>query len=151
MSQGQPKREEQEPIKYGDVFNVQGDLAEKPIAPQDAAMMQTAETAVLGQTQKGGSAAAMQAAATRNERAGVVSHNAISDIAGGEGVTVTETDVPGRRIITEAVGGQVLSLLNSVCVCVYRILMVVHFVVRLLDSLLRQRQCSRVQQPAPLP
>ncbi|XP_048333968.2 late embryogenesis abundant protein D-34-like isoform X2 [Ziziphus jujuba] len=108
MSQGQPRRDEQEPIKYGDIFGVHGDLADKPIAPQDAAMMQTAETAVLGQTQKGGPAATMQAAATWNERAGVVRHTEVSDAAGGQGVTVTETDVPGRRIITEAVGGQVV-------------------------------------------
>ena len=106
MSQERPRREEdQEPIKYGDVFNVYGDLADKPIAPQDAAMMQTAEASVLGKTQKGGSAAVMQAAATRNERVGVVRHGDISDVAGDQGVTVTETDVPGRRIITEAVGG----------------------------------------------
>ncbi|CAN4092946.1 unnamed protein product [Withania somnifera] len=40
MSQGQPQRPEteqhqQEPLKYGDVFNVTGELAEQPIAPQD--------------------------------------------------------------------------------------------------------------------
>lgn len=31
-----------EPIKYGDVFLVSGELASKPIAPGDAAMMQSA-------------------------------------------------------------------------------------------------------------
>lgn len=116
MSQGKPRRpqqpagqsENQEPIKYGDVFNVSGELANKPIAPQDAAMMQTAETQVLGQTQKGGTAAVMQAAATRNEQVGVVGHNDITDIAGEQGVGVAETDVAGRRIITEAVAGQVV-------------------------------------------
>ncbi|OMO85720.1 Seed maturation protein [Corchorus olitorius] len=120
MSQGQPRRPQpqaeadqgdqknQEPIKYGHLFNVQGELANKPIAPQDAAMMQTAETEVLGQTQKGGTAAVMQAAATRNEQAGLVGHNDITDIAGEQGVSVSETDVPGRRIITEAVAGQVV-------------------------------------------
>ncbi|KAL0414523.1 UNVERIFIED_CONTAM: Late embryogenesis abundant protein D-34 [Sesamum radiatum] len=54
MSQEQPRREQeeeqQEPIKYGDVFQVSGDLASKPIAPQDAVMMQAAETSVFGQT-----------------------------------------------------------------------------------------------------
>lgn len=110
MSQGQPRREV-EPIKYGDVFNVHGDLADKPIAPQDAAMMQTAEASVLGQTQKGGPAAAMQSAATRNERVGAVKHFDVSDVTGEQGVTVTETDVPGRRIITEEVGGLVCFLL----------------------------------------
>ncbi|XVE81627.1 hypothetical protein DITRI_Ditri15bG0080200 [Diplodiscus trichospermus] len=115
MSQGQPRRpdaaaqrENQEPIKYGDVFNVRGELAEKPIAPQDAAMMQTAEAEVLGQTQKGGTASVMQAAATRNEQAGLVGHNDVTNITGEQGVSVSETDVAGRRIITESVAGQVV-------------------------------------------
>lgn len=104
-----PRDEEQkqEPIKYGDVFQVSGELAEKPVAPQDAAMMQTAEASILGQTQKGGPAAVMQAAAAFNERAGLVTHTEVTEIAGQQGVTVTEADVPGSRIITEAVGGQV--------------------------------------------
>lgn len=110
MSQEQPRRpqEGQEPIKYGDVFSVTGELADKAIAPGDAALMQTAETRVLGQTQRGGPAAAMQSAATMNERAGHVSHTGVTDVAGQRGVTVTETDLPGQRIITEAVAGQVL-------------------------------------------
>lgn len=48
-----------DPIKYGDVFNVSGELASKSVMPQDAAMMQTAEAMVFGQTRKGGPAAAM--------------------------------------------------------------------------------------------
>nr|XP_016454192.1 PREDICTED: late embryogenesis abundant protein D-34-like [Nicotiana tabacum] len=111
MSEEQPQRpetEQQEPIKYGDVFNVRGELAKQPIAPQDAAMMQSAETMVFGQTQKGGPASVMQSAATKNERSGLVSHDATTSVAGDEGVTVTETTVPGRRIITESVAGQVL-------------------------------------------
>lgn len=110
MSQEQPQRperEQQEAIKYGDVFNVRGELAKQPIAPQDAAMMQSAETMVFGQTQKGGPASVMQSAATKNERSGFVSHDATTPVAGDEGVTVTETTVPGRRIITESVAGQV--------------------------------------------
>ncbi|KAI3879351.1 hypothetical protein MKW92_017783 [Papaver armeniacum] len=132
MSQQQPKRPEsheqnmgtaylkeqpnldsnqqKEPIKYGDVFpHVSGELASKPISPQDAAMMQTAENLVLGQTQKGGAAAAMQSAATKNERAGLVGHTDLTDITGDQGVTVAETDAPGRRIISESVAGQVIS------------------------------------------
>jgi hypothetical protein len=129
MSQEEPRRpldEREEPIKYGDVFNVSGELSSKPIAPQDAAMMQTAENMVLGQTQKGGPAAVMQAAATRNEKAGLVGHREFSDVAGDEGVSVTEIDAPGRRIITESVAGQVNVLDKSIkvqplClrVCVY--------------------------------
>ena len=115
MSQEQPRRthqehekeEQKEPIKYGDVFKVAGELVSKPIAPQDAAMMQKAENMILGQTQKGGPASVMQAAATRNERAGVVGHKDFTDVTGDRGVTVSETDVPGSRIIIESVAGQV--------------------------------------------
>lgn len=111
----QPRRtaaeENPEPVKYGDVFPVAGELGDKPVAPQDAAMMQTAETRILGQTQKGGPAATMQAAAAFNEKAGLVSHTDVTNVAGQRGVTVTETDVPGSRIITEAVAGQVVALL----------------------------------------
>ncbi|KAL5195075.1 Late embryogenesis abundant protein D-34 [Glycine soja] len=109
MSQEQPRRPKgQNPIKYGDIFVVSGDLAQKPVAPEDAAMMQSAEARVLGQTQPGGAASVMQSAATRNEQAGLVGHRDVTDVTGDRGVTVTETKVPGRRIITEAVGGQVV-------------------------------------------
>ncbi|KAL5712611.1 hypothetical protein ACHQM5_014765 [Ranunculus cassubicifolius] len=113
MSQEQPQRPQeqypdQEPIKYGDVFPVFGDLASKPIAPQDAAMMQTAEQSILGKTQKGGAASVMQSAATINERAGLVGHKEVTDIAGDQGVTVTETDFPGSRVVTESIAGQVV-------------------------------------------
>lgn len=112
MSQEQLRRPhgDQDPIKYGDVFDVHGELASKPVAPEDAAMMQTAETIVFGQTQKGGPAAVMQSAATRNERAGIVCHFDITDVARERGVAVVETDVPGSRIITEIVADQVLFL-----------------------------------------
>ncbi|KAF7837304.1 late embryogenesis abundant protein D-34-like [Senna tora] len=110
MSQEQPRRAQggQDPIKYGDVFNVSGELAQKTVAPEDAAMMQSAETRVLGHTQPGGAAAVMQSAATRNERSGLVGHCDVNDVTGDQGVTVTEMNVPGRRIITEAVAGQVV-------------------------------------------
>ncbi|KAJ0034494.1 hypothetical protein Pint_24810 [Pistacia integerrima] len=110
MSQGQARRlqADQEPVKYGDIFNVSGELAGRPVAPEDAAMMQTAENTVFGLTQKGGPTAVMQSAADHNEKAGLVGHRDVTDIAGEEGVTVTETDVPGARIITESVGGQVV-------------------------------------------
>ncbi|CAJ1977203.1 unnamed protein product [Sphenostylis stenocarpa] len=110
MSQKQPRRPQpgQDPIRYGDVFDVSGDLAKKPVAPEDAAMMQSAETRVLGQTQLGGAASIMQSAANQNEQAGLVGHRDVNDVAGDRGVTVSETQVPGRRIITEAVGGKVV-------------------------------------------
>ncbi|XP_072974218.1 LOW QUALITY PROTEIN: late embryogenesis abundant protein D-34-like [Typha angustifolia] len=114
MSQQQPRRPQQgqgqnqdEPIKYGDVFPVGGDLADdQTIAPQDAAMMQSAENIVMGQTRKGGPAAVMQSAATVNERVGAVRHDQASDIPREQGVTVTETRVPGGRVVTEFVAGQ---------------------------------------------
>ncbi|KAL3626293.1 hypothetical protein CASFOL_029842 [Castilleja foliolosa] len=113
MSQQQPIRQhvaeeqQQEPIKYGDLFQVSGELSDKPVAPVDASMMQSAETTLLGQTQKGGPAAVMQAAATRNERAGLVGHHDVTDFA-DEGVTVEELDLPGNRVIAETVAGQVV-------------------------------------------
>ncbi|XP_054791958.1 late embryogenesis abundant protein D-34-like [Prosopis cineraria] len=120
MSHGQPLRPQsdnehlsplsqlQQPIKYGDVFNVSGDLASKPISPQDAAAMQAAEIQVLGKTHKGTPADTMQSAAVINEIAGYVEHRDLTDIAKNQGVSVTETKASGQRIITEAVGGQVL-------------------------------------------
>ncbi|XP_047085798.1 late embryogenesis abundant protein D-34-like [Lolium rigidum] len=115
MSQGQPRRpasSEQEQgqdgaIRYGDVFPaVSGGLAKKPVAPQDAATMQSAETMAFGETIKGGPAATMQSAATRNERMGVVAHDQATDVAAEQGVSVSETRVPGGRIVTEFVSGQ---------------------------------------------
>ncbi|XP_044498618.1 late embryogenesis abundant protein D-34-like [Mangifera indica] len=107
MSHGQPRRP-QNPVKYGDIFSVFGDLARRPVAKEDAAMMQTAETTVFGQTQKGGPAAVMQSAADHNKKAGLVGHRDVTDIAGDEGVTVIETAVPGARVVTESVGGQIV-------------------------------------------
>ncbi|XP_058193324.1 late embryogenesis abundant protein D-34-like [Rhododendron vialii] len=116
MSQQQPRRpqetqrRQQEPIKYGDVFQVSGDLAGQPITPQDAAMMQTAEASVFGQVPSGGPAAVMQAAAAMNERAGVVGRDDATDVARDRGVAVsaTDTEYPGTWVVTESVGGQVL-------------------------------------------
>lgn len=106
--------QQQQPIRYGDVFNVQGDLGEKPVAPADASMMQTAETMVLGKTEKGAAASAMQSAAAKNERAGFVAHNQVTDISAGEqGVAISETNLPGRRIITESIGDQVVGKYSS--------------------------------------
>ncbi|KAL4384885.1 hypothetical protein GQ457_15G023080 [Hibiscus cannabinus] len=114
MSQQQPRRpqpdqsrDHEDPIKYGDVFNVTGELASKPVAPLDAAAMQSAETTVLGQTRRSGPAAVMQSAADVNRRAGVVRHDR-TDVTGDEGVTVTKSTAGGESWITEAVEGQVV-------------------------------------------
>ncbi|PWZ57719.1 Late embryogenesis abundant protein D-34 [Zea mays] len=122
MSQEQPRRPsgheetsgggEQGAVRYGDVFPaVSGGLAEKPVAPQDAATMQSAENLVFGQTLKGGPAAAMQSAATANERMGAVGHDQATDATAVQGVTVSETRVPGGgRIVTEFVAGQAVTI-----------------------------------------
>ncbi|XP_038716644.1 late embryogenesis abundant protein D-34 isoform X2 [Tripterygium wilfordii] len=103
MSQQQPPpRRPQEPIKYGDVFSVEGELAGKPVAQQDAVMMQTAENSMLGNTLKGCAASIMQSAAAQNEMAGFVGHDDVTDAISGSGVTITESHVPGHRIITES-------------------------------------------------
>lgn len=111
MSQGQPQRPAgdnyKDPVKYGDVFDVSGELASKPIAPRDAASLQAAENIILGQTPRGGPAAVMQSAANLNERAGLVGHSDVTDVALNEGVNVTETVVDGQRFVVESVGGQV--------------------------------------------
>ncbi|XP_011650979.1 late embryogenesis abundant protein D-34 isoform X2 [Cucumis sativus] len=120
MSQEQPRRDEQlqqsrrnddeqlETIKYGDIFNVSGDLAANPIAPEDARMMASAETRVLGQMHETGPADVMRAAAARNVRVGLLSSRDISDVAKSQGINISETDVPGARVVTECVAGQYL-------------------------------------------
>lgn len=71
--------------------------------------MQSAENLIVGQTQRGAPAAVSQSAATLNERAGVLGHTDLTDTAGEQGVTVTQTNLPGAgTIITEAVTEQVL-------------------------------------------
>ncbi|XP_073141999.1 late embryogenesis abundant protein D-34-like [Henckelia pumila] len=106
MSQQQPQRPEA--VKYGDVFHVSGQLSRTPIAPQDAATMQAAENMVLGETPKGGVGATMQSASSWNERRGLVGHNDMTGIMSEHGAAVSETDVDGYRVITEAVGGQIV-------------------------------------------
>ncbi|XP_047335855.1 late embryogenesis abundant protein D-34-like [Impatiens glandulifera] len=93
MSQEQPHRpdEKEEAVKY--------DLSDELIKPQDAAMMQAAETCVFSRNQKGFPASAMQAAATTNERIGVED---VTDSLEAEGVTVTS------RVITQSVAGEVV-------------------------------------------
>nr|XP_018678332.1 PREDICTED: late embryogenesis abundant protein D-34-like isoform X2 [Musa acuminata subsp. malaccensis] len=124
MSQEQPRRPYQAQdagIRYGDVFPVGGDLADRPVAPRDAAMMQSAESMVFGHTPKGGAAAVMESAAARNEQRRAVGHSQSSDIPRDQGVTVTQTDIPGQpgyRLVTEYVAGQVLVHTNRLIVTV---------------------------------
>ncbi|KAF5801270.1 putative Late embryogenesis abundant protein, SMP subgroup [Helianthus annuus] len=96
------KMSQEQPIKYGDVFQVSGELANKAITPEDAATMQSAENMVLGHTHKGGPAAVMQSAASVNRNRG------LHQVTGDQQVTVSDAEVAGQHIITEAVGGQVV-------------------------------------------
>lgn len=57
----------------------------------------------------------------RNERLGLVGHTDLTDAVAEEGVTVAESDLPGRRVITESVTGQVSAVL-------FRILTILLFV-----------------------
>ncbi|XP_022974461.1 late embryogenesis abundant protein D-34-like [Cucurbita maxima] len=110
--QRQPRRndvdEGKETIKYGDVFNVSGDLAANPIAPQDARMMGSAETRVLGQVPPAGPADIMRAAAAYNVQVGLLGDRDVSYAAKNEGINISETDIPGARVVTERVAGQVV-------------------------------------------
>ncbi|KAJ0249022.1 Late embryogenesis abundant protein 32 [Hirschfeldia incana] len=106
MSQQEQPKRPQEPIKYGDVFEVSGELADRPIAPEDARMMQAKETSVLGHTQKGGIAATMQSAATANRRAGFVEPGVATFLDPDRGTSVAQTDVQGARVTKESIGVQ---------------------------------------------
>ncbi|KAL8055045.1 hypothetical protein ABFX02_04G030800 [Erythranthe guttata] len=110
MSQEQPRRPEaeQESVKYGDIFQVSGELASKPVAPRDAATAQAAESIILGQVQKGGPAAVMQSAADVNVSRGVLHRDDVTEATRQHGVLISQTDAGGQRIITEAVAGEVV-------------------------------------------
>ncbi|CAI9768753.1 unnamed protein product [Fraxinus pennsylvanica] len=84
MSQEQPQRPK--PVRYGDVFHVQGELASKPVAPQDSIAFMAAENIALGKTQEGGPAAVVQSAADVNETHGVVHHDDMTNIVREEGI-----------------------------------------------------------------
>ena len=69
--------------------------------------MQSAESIALAHVPKGGPASLMQSAAAQNERIGVVTPDEITDFARDEGVTVSQAEVGGTRIVSESVGGEV--------------------------------------------
>ncbi|KAH6772776.1 hypothetical protein C2S52_004403 [Perilla frutescens var. hirtella] len=102
------KRRKQDAMNYGDVFDVSGELAAKPIAPQDAATVESAEIVVLGENPIGGVAAVMKSAAEVNVRRGIVRHDDTTDIVRDKGVVISETTIVGHRIISESIAGQLL-------------------------------------------
>jgi hypothetical protein len=111
-----PPAAQQGPIKYGDAFSVTGELAGQPIAPQDAAAVRSAEQSVAGvqvPTEKGGGFSAggfMESAAQYNQAVGAVQPDQASDAAAKQGISITQDPVPGGRIVTEFVAGQVTVL-----------------------------------------
>ncbi|CAD6265629.1 unnamed protein product [Miscanthus lutarioriparius] len=127
MAQPQPRRGDEglqaqggkapaaqpEPIKYGDAFPVKGELAGQPIAPRDAAAMRSAEDSVPGvqvPQESGGvisAAAFMESAAAYYLAVGAVGPGQASEAVAKHGVNVTQDAVPGGRIVTEFVAGQV--------------------------------------------
>ncbi|KAI9119389.1 hypothetical protein K1719_010064 [Acacia pycnantha] len=112
MSQEKPRRSEadqQQPIKYGDVFNVSGEVASNVITPRDAALMQATENQALGQTQRGGPASVMQSAASLNRKAGLVTPHDVSNVVRKQGLSVSETKEGATRVITEEVGPEVVA------------------------------------------
>ncbi|KMT10178.1 hypothetical protein BVRB_5g119390 [Beta vulgaris subsp. vulgaris] len=112
MAQEQPRREavgpeQEEPIKYGDVFYVSGEAAEKPILPEDAAAMKSAEEIIMGHSPLGGPASLMRSAADSNVQAGLVDPNSRQAT---EGIRVTEFEPKnhGTRVVTESVNDEVV-------------------------------------------
>ncbi|XP_049406939.1 late embryogenesis abundant protein 31-like [Solanum stenotomum] len=97
---------EDRPVTYGDVFSVSSELGSEIIAPEDAAIMQSAESIALGHVPGGGPASLMQSAASQNERIGVVATN---DFAREHGVTVSQVEVGGTRVVSESVSGEVVA------------------------------------------
>ncbi|XP_021281129.1 late embryogenesis abundant protein D-34-like [Herrania umbratica] len=115
MSQRQPRRpqgdqtSDQEAIKYGDVFDVTGRLASKPVAPRDAATMRTAENQVLGKTLDASAAAVMQSATDVNVMSGVVGPGQGNKMVERVGVAVSKSrDVQGKVVVAEAIAGQIV-------------------------------------------
>ncbi|XP_010679056.2 late embryogenesis abundant protein D-34 [Beta vulgaris subsp. vulgaris] len=96
----------EEPIKYGDVFYVSGQvLANKPILPEDAAAMEAGERTVMGQIPLCSPASVMEAAAAINVQSGSISPNSGP---ANKGIQVVETDMNGIRIVTETVDDEVV-------------------------------------------
>ena len=85
------------PITYEDILGAGGLLGRNVVMPEDAALMQSAETKTYGKTRKGGAAAMMQAAAEENVKAGFVKKDDHSQVA-EEGVVAQEILLPGMYI-----------------------------------------------------
>jgi hypothetical protein len=93
------------PITYRDILGAGGKLGFDPVTPEDAALMQSAETRTYGKTQKDGAASVMQAAAEENVKAGFVQKSDHSQVA-EEGVAAQKILLPGAAIAMEYIAGQ---------------------------------------------
>ncbi|KNA23750.1 hypothetical protein SOVF_022140 [Spinacia oleracea] len=110
MAQEQPKKEagkpdQQHTFKYGDVFYVSGQAENKPVLPEDASSMESAEKIVMGHSPYGGPASSMRTTAEANVQAGLVDPNSRRTT---EGIRVTESGDHGTRIVTESVNDEVV-------------------------------------------
>ena len=84
----QLRRPKEGPIKYGDVFEMSGEMAEQSISPRDAAAMESAENRAFGKTIKGGPASLMRSAAAVNVEAGLVGPNDASPSFAHHGLVI---------------------------------------------------------------
>lgn len=105
------------PITYRDIVGAEGKLGSDPVTPEDAALMQSAETRTYGKTQKDGAASVMQAAAEENVKAGFVQKSDHSQVA-EEGVAAQKILLPG--IITKHVRNPNLYSIYQMLITRYR-------------------------------
>nr|GLL43586.1 late embryogenesis abundant protein 31-like [Ipomoea trifida] len=107
------QQEQPEPIKYGDILPVSGELASKPVAMKDADALQSEESRVVGETTQEVGAAAiiplLHSAAALNESRAAVQRDQMTDVVRDRGVEVREeVGAGGAAIVTEKVGGEVV-------------------------------------------
>ena len=103
MAQEQPNRESgspqhQKPIKHGNVFNVLGQVADKPILSGDPTVIDSAEKMVTGHSPLSSPASLVDPKTHRTT----------------EGIRVTKSDDGGNRVVTES-GDDVVGYLSHTC------------------------------------
>ncbi|KAI6684773.1 hypothetical protein NL676_030686 [Syzygium grande] len=109
MSQEQPRRAPEDTIKYGDIFTISGELAEEPVMPRDARDDADGRERDVWPDPEGPCSSRHAVGGGAQREAGLVGHSDMTEVAGKDGVTITETDLPGRRVITESIGRQVVN------------------------------------------
>ncbi|CAN6558465.1 unnamed protein product [Malus baccata var. baccata] len=116
MNQEQPQRHRPdqstvaEPIKYGDVFNVSGELAYRPVAPRHAATAEAAENLVLGENMRGGPAAVSRQLDTTRALALLVTATPLKSPERKASPLLMKQLIPmATGVVTEKVAGQVVA------------------------------------------